>query len=684
MARQSADGGEEVVQDESTISFPKWRGGIIALALCAFFSGVMLRACDLQINQSAALSEEAVSQLTGSVEIRARRGAIYDRNGRELAISVLAESVCARPPQISSPRDVAAVLAPVLEQSELTIFGQLTHDSSFRWLERRVSPYVAEEVRSLGLPGIETMNEWQRFYPMRARAGHLLGFIGDDGYGLEGLEMSQDHILVGETMEIESLRDVHGRSILYQEAPELRELEGTSIVLSIDTQIQRIVERELERVIEEQEAQTGVIVVMDPSTGEILAMTNWPPFDPNQFRILNPSDWRNRAVTDAWEPGSTMKVFTYAAALEAGVVDPDDDLDTAGGRLTVGRYRIHDHHRADSLEAWEVIQYSSNIGAYRMAQRLGDENLYQAFIDFGFGNSTGLGLGGEQSGILETPPWAEIELANRAFGQGLSATPLQLALGFSAIANGGELMEPMLILEVRDKDGNVVEQFQPQVRRRVISEETAALVREAMETVTHEGGTGTNAAIMGIRVAGKTGTAQKVNPETGAYDDIWMVSFIGFLPVEDPIFTIVVMVDEPQHGEFGSDVAAPVFARVAEQALATRGIFVSDSTEDDEEASLGLDTVNIVDESTTGPEPPTFDAVAPNGRVAVPDLQGMPIVDVLVALNELDLDGEIHQWGLVSDQWPTPGASVLPGSTIDVYMTSPYRLEDADLETGGP
>jgi cell division protein FtsI (penicillin-binding protein 3) len=668
-----------IPDDDSTPERPyaHWRAGVIIFFVCALLGGVMVRAYDLQVRRADELSRQAASQVSGTVQIRARRGSIVDREGREMAISVRAESVFSRPDRIAQPEAVAERLTGPLHMSQESLAEILRQDAGFRWLSRRVSPETAGRVRDLDIPGIETVQEWQRYYPMRERAGQIIGFTGDDDSGLEGLEMLLDDLLRGERLEVQGLRDAYGQRIVTRERPNLETLEGSSVVLTIDANIQRVTEREIQRVVLEHDARTAVAIVMDPHTGEILAMTSWPSFDPNAFRTSRPEEWRNRAVTDSWEPGSTFKIFTYAAALDAGEIRPNTRIDSAGGRLRIGRHRIRDTHHDHEQPAWRVIQTSSNIGAYRMAERLGDVRFHQAILDFGFGASTRLGLSGEQVGLVAQPPWAEIELANRAFGQGITVTPLQMALGYSVIANGGLLMAPMLVREIRNIDGDTLERFEPVVRRRVISERTAQQATDALESVTAEDGTGTRGAIPGIRVAAKTGTAQKVNPETGRYDDLWMASFIGFVPADDPMFTIVVMVDEPQGSHYGGTVAAPVFTAIAEEVLAMRGIFRSSDGPDSVEADEVEDDSSVAEVTPFVAEVPEFDE--PLGdRTVVPDFAGLDLVSALALAEDSAVTVDIEDWGVVQHQWPAAGSRVQPGSSIALYLAAPYRLSQTE------
>ena len=669
----TAPENENTTDEASATQFPftLWRGAAIVAVLCILFGGVVFRAYSLQIRRSEELSARAASQLSGAVLIRARRGAIVDRDGREMAVSVRAESVFVRPRQVEAPNEAAALLSQLLPRTEDAIYSDLVHEGNFRWLARRVSPQIADDVRSLGIPGVDTVGEWQRYYPMRHRAGHVLGFTGDEGRGLEGIERTFEDVLAGGVMEVQAMRDAHGQPILGEDIPELEELEGASLVLSIDSRLQRIAEREIEHAVLAFRARTGVAIVMDPHNGDVLAMTNWPPFDPNTFRGSQPSDWRNRSVTDSWEPGSTFKIFTYAAALELGVLEPDDDIDCANGRLRVSRrHRIRDTHREGVIPAWRVIKISSNIGAYRFASAVGEDQLFDFYARFGFTETTGIGLGGEQSGTLAPPPWAEIELANRAFGQGVAVTPLQMALGYSAIANGGELMEPRLVTEVQNKNGETVREYAPVMRRRVVSEEVAQHLTDALVSVVDPEGTGYRAGLPGVLVAGKTGTAQKADPVLGGYGDIWMASFVGFVPADDPMFTIVVMIDEPQGSHYGSDVAAPIFARIAEQSLATRGVFIN--RESNPHGDGGVPVL----EGPVRPPTEALELAAPieesSDRITVPDFAGLHLVEALELAAASGLEAQNHDWGLVRHQWPAAGASVLPSTQVDLYFRSPY------------
>jgi cell division protein FtsI (penicillin-binding protein 3) len=666
---------------------PAWRAGLVVFVLCAMFAAFVARAYHVQVTRADELQARAESQLTGQVRLQARRGAIYDRNGDEMAVSVRASNIFVRPAQVEDPRATARALAPILRRPEADLYEALTADTNFRYLVRGVAPSVWTQVRALDLPGIDHEASWQRYYPMRSRAGLLLGFTDRDGVGLEGIESAYEETLRGGSMTVSGLRDAHGRTVIRDDAPSLEDLEGSSLVLTIDAQIQRAAEQVLEQTVLEQDARTGSIIVMDPNTGEVLAMTSWPHFDPNLPRTGLGEAWRNRSIADTWEPGSTFKVFTYAAAIEAGVINENTPIDCANGRMRIGQHTIRDTHREAIIPAQQVVQVSSNIGTYRIADMLGEDRLEQAFRDFGFGTPTGVPLRGERAGLVAETPWARIELANRAFGQGVTTTPLQMAAAYSAIANGGMLLRPMLVREVRNKDGEVTQTFAPEVVRRVISERTARIATAALESVTRAPGTGRRAALPGVRVAGKTGTAQKVVEGVG-YGDLWMSSFVGFVPADDPMFTILVMIDEPQVGHYGGEVAAPAFASVAEVALATRGIFVEreDDPEDPApaEVSDAADGVASVPEADADADPSSLLGWTPtpsagDDRVIVPDLSGLTLIEALAEAERLGITLRTSDWGVVRHQWPAPGASVPIGSEVELYLRAPYTVEDDPL-----
>ena len=554
---------------------------VVALVLGGCFAGVAVRLVSLMVIQHEELARRAERQHQKIVSLQARRGSIYDRHGRELAVSIETDSLYAVPARIENPRAVAARLAPVLGLNRSWLYRRLDNKRGFVWIQRKLDPERVHRVQALGLGHrvIGFLPEHRRFYPKRELAAHVLGFAGTDNVGLEGLERQYDRFLRGESGWVVTERDALGRTVFPEGLNYRAPSPGASLVLTLDETVQYMAERALDRVMAETRAKSSVAIVMDPYTGEILAMAVRPRFNPNAFQRHRPGEWRNRAITDAFEPGSTLKVFVAAAALEEGLVHPRERLDCSTGRIEVGGKAIRDTHPHGVLTFTEVLQKSSNVGAVIVGLRLGPERMYRYLKAFGFGDKTGIDLPGEVSGTLRRPErWSALSIGALSIGQEISVTPLQLITAFSAIANGGVLMRPYVVREIRDLEGRVVQRFGPQRVRRVISQATARRMTRILMTVVAPEGTGHRAALEDLKVAGKTGTAQKVDPATGRYSDTRSVSsFAGYVPAEDPRVAILVMVDEPQGEAWGGSVAAPVFREIAEQVLTYLNVPPEDS-----------------------------------------------------------------------------------------------------------
>lgn len=628
------------------------------------FVAVAGRVYYLQTVESEKLQERAAIEWNREVVKQARRGDIVDRNGAELAVSVEVPSIHANPRRIDNPERVARQLQPHLKLSYEDLVARLSRDASFVWLERQTRPSAAEAIRGLDITGVHITREYKRYYPLREIAGQLVGFVGIDGQGLEGLERQLDRTLAGGTYEMRVTRDASGRAMLLSDAPQFGKFEGHSVRLTIDEKIQRVAEQALADQVEEFEAKGGWAVAMDVHTGDILALANTPGFDPNRFRHHTSADWRLRSVTDTFEPGSVFKPFVLAAALQEQATSLDKVYDIEDGRLQIGRNMIRDTKRRDELTAAEIIQVSSNVGSYKLAQEVGKETLYNYIRAFGFGQRSDVGLRGEQPGLVwPADRWPEITFANVSFGQGLTTTPLQLAAGTAALANGGLLMKPRIIDAVLDREGNIVEREEPTLVRRVVSEQVAEQVSWAMSLVTIEGGTGTKAAIPHVTVAGKTGTAQKVNPETRRYDpDMWIAGFVGYAPAEAPEVAVVVFIDEPQETHYGGTVAGPAFARITAEALRVRGVMplapgerfqlqeeppealASQAAAPAPQHVVTLPTMRVLD--------PTEDEVA-EGQL--PNFTELTLRQAIDRAREFGFVPEVTGWGRVISQDPPPG-----------------------------
>lgn len=658
---------------------------VVAVIICGL-AAVIGRVYYLQTVKESDLNEMSSDQTSRKIEMEAKRGSILDRSGNELAVTVEVPSIFARPNRMENPRLVARQLAPHLELSFQDLVKKLGKDASFVWIERQAKPRSADAIRELGLDHIGLTTESKRYYPLQERAGQLLGFVGIDGDGLEGLERTYNEELSGGTFELSGMRDARGRTLLTRDLPKFRKFEGNSIVLTIDERVQRVAEESLNEQVEKWNAKGGYAVAVDVKTGEILAMANTPRFDPNRFGEYTSKDWRMRSITDTFEPGSVIKPLVLAAALEEETINLKSQFDTEEGRIKIGRYTIRDSHAHEILSAAEIIQVSSNIGAYKIAQTIGRDKLYESLRGFGFGTRTGLGVRGEQPGLVWPPDrWAEVSFANIAFGQGFTSTPLQTVMAIAAVANGGMLLEPRLLREIRDKDGEIVEQTRPTLVRRVVSETVARKTAWAMSLVTLEEGTGTNAAMEHYTVAGKTGTAQKVNPKTRRYDDdMWIGSFVGFVPAERPEIAIAVMIDEPQDNHYGGVVAAPAFKKIAREALSVRGVM---PVPEEERFDLGTEDdegEQVADTEVSDDEPDEDVTMVPAVRVranegvevpegTLPDLRGLTLREALEKSREVGILPAVDGWGAVVAQKPPPGTDLEYAEDVTLTLSPATR-----------
>jgi cell division protein FtsI (penicillin-binding protein 3) len=538
--------------------------GIFAVALFA----LLARLFDIQILQHHLLSGLAERQYQKSTELRGKRGTIYDRRLRELALSVDRESLYVNPSELSRTPEAVSQVARGLGLKEASILEKMQSDRQFVWLKRKVSPDESATMRSLGMKGIGFVTESQRLYPKQALAGQVIGFVGTDEVGLEGIEHGYESILAGEAVHVMLDRDARGRPLSLRSDGLGQLPQGQDLVLTLDERIQFVAERELREHIARLGARGGVAVVMQPFTGEILALANEAAFDPNGFREAAPKLWRERSITDTFEPGSTLKAILAAAAFEERLVRPDDMFFGEQGSIQVGDLAIRDHEKFSWLTFREVIEKSSNVGAIKVGQRLGKERLYDYLTRFGLGSRTGVDFPGEAPGLLRPPQqWSEVSLASLSIGQELAVTALQLTTAFSALANGGMLVRPHLVKAIM-RDGDVIQETAPAQVHRIIAEATARQVTNILQGVVTRG-TGKAAVVEGCSVAGKTGTAQKFDATLGKYSPQKSIaSFVGYLPAEEPRATILVSIDEPQAGvAWGGVAAAPLFSAIAQQTM---------------------------------------------------------------------------------------------------------------------
>jgi len=545
----------------------KLRITLVGIFFAACLALIGVKAGYLQIYQSSWLAKKASDQYERPFKETGKRGTIYDANLREMAVSINVTSIAAYPPRISNKNATAKAVAKALGMDVNLLKKNLFSNKPFIWIKRQATPNEVYSVNRLNLEGIGFLSEHSRFYPQKTLAAQTIGFTGIDGKGLEGIEFYYDEQLKGSDREFIIFKDALGQEFDAEKTVQT-DYGGRNLVLTIDQAIQYISEKALQEAVVDNSAKSGIAVVMVPGTGAILAMAHYPLLNPNSYKKFDKHLWRNRAITDPFEPGSTMKIFTVAAAIERGNCTPNTIFDCENGEYKIGKNIIHDTHPHGLLTLGDIVKYSSNIGAYKIGKKTGSEALYRTLKDFGFGDKTGINCPGETQGtVIPYKKWRAIDAGAISFGQGISASPLQLVSAVSAIANDGILMKPYIVQAILDQRGRTIKRFGPEPVRQAISSETADAVKKILMSVITKDGTGFNAALDGYTVCGKTGTAQKVN-EKGEYaKGKYISSFVGFAPVEKPEIAVLVIIDEPTKNHYGSIVAAPAFSKIAQETL---------------------------------------------------------------------------------------------------------------------
>ncbi len=539
---------------------------VFSIVLPLLYLFLLLRLWDIQVWRRERLLQKAKEIHLRRYRILPRRGEIVDRNEFPLAFDLPRYSVFYRRTKENVPeaklKKLASFLGEPYERLE-----DLFIRRKFVYLLRNVDENILQGIKEIGIPGVEWEEEFQRYYPTGSLLAPLLGFVGRDRKGLRGIEYFYDSYLQGIKGVGVALRDGKGRllpsSRRYLQTPR----PGYRLVLTLDYRYQYILAEELKKAHERYQARRSVGILMNPNTGEILAMVSFPTFDPGNFQDFSPESYKNLAIEFVYEPGSTFKVITLSAALEEKVVKPEEKIFCEWGSFSLYGHVIHDHEKYGWLTVEDTLVFSSNIGLTKIGMRLGEEKLYQYIKKFGFGSPTGIDLPGEEKGILRPlSQWSGISIGAIPYGQEVGVTPLQLAVAVSAVINGGELLKPFVVKKILDDRGKEVYKRGREVIRRVISPSTSLLMRKIMREVVRRG-TGVRARIEGFEVGGKTGTAQKYEPGKGYQSGKYTASFIGFLPVDKPRFLLLVVVDEPQGGHYGGEIAAPVFRRVMEKIL---------------------------------------------------------------------------------------------------------------------
>ncbi|NOZ85624.1 MAG: transpeptidase family protein [Deltaproteobacteria bacterium] len=658
-------------EDTHSFSWIRIRAILLVAMLFGFGLAVAVKAFELQVMDGAKYDSMARDQYVRSFELPAPRGAIFDRNKHELAISHDVPSVFADPRRIHDAGKTALALARVLRMERGRIERRLKSKKAFVWIARRVGRKEADAVKRLKLGGIGLTMEPRRFYPNGDLAAQVLGFAGVDSVGLEGLEKQFDAVLKGGDQVLRGLRDALGRGALLDAPRPIESLQGMGLVLTIDSAIQNTLEHALSEAVRRSGSKAGTGIVMDPRNGDILAMATEPGFDPNKFSKYSASRRRNRSVTDCFEPGSIFKIYTYAAALDLGVVSPGDIINCENSNYKVSNHIIHDSHPHQNLTVVDAFKVSSNIAAAKIGQKLGPKRLYGYLRKFGFGSKTGISLPGETRGILSPAyRWRPINTATISFGQGVSVSGIQIVSATAAVANNGIRMKPRLVKSLLKPDGSVEKTYPPMSEGRVIRSDTAHELAEIMEKVTGPGGTGRRAAIPGFNVAGKTGTAQKVDPVAGGYSrDKRIGSFVGFVPVEKPRVVVLISMDEPKGVAYGGVVAAPVFAKVAKAALTRLGVRPLYRAAKDGSAKRERpdDLADGTIQDLEGP-PPIPKVRVESGKL--PDFSGLSMRAVARLAGKMGLEIDLYGTGLAVKQEPMPGTVLKKVGVCKVWFKS--------------
>ena len=665
-----------------------------ALFVAAFIGFWMLIVCArlvyLQFSQYESLADRARQQQQNAIDTTPQRGELLDRHGQQLARSVQTVSFFIDPDglDLGQLECTAQHLSQSLGTQYKDLIAELreaqTAKRRFVWIARRLDADEANKIVALNLPGLQSLLEPKRYYPNGSLAAHVLGYVGLDGDGLGGLERSYNSKIAGEPGRLFLEKDANGKPY---ESYEIAAKPGQTVVLTIDQSIQYQAEQALNAAVKNSRAKSGSVIVLDPRSGEILALANAPSFDPNQVAASSAETRSNWALQNIYEPGSTFKVVAFSAALEKKLAKVGDHIDCQMGAITVAGRVIHDHHPFGSLTIAEALAKSSNVAAIKLGLRIGDETMYEYMTRFGFGSKTGIELPGETAGLVrKVQRWQASSIGSIAIGQEVGVTPVQMVAAFGALANDGLRIAPHIIREVRNEAGAVVYQPQPE-QRRVISAETAVALRGMLEGVTLRG-TAKKAQLDGYSAAGKTGTAQKIDPKTRAYSATKFVgSFVGFAPVSNPQIVIIVVIDEPAGAYHGGDVAAPVFREVAEQILPILGVVPDIETKSAPDLVAQVDedpdrAAKLREEQARAEEErkatlPTVDsnggrggevvyAVSTRNAMVMPDLRGRSVRDVARTCAQLGLQVEARGEGRVYKQNPAAGSEVSTGQTIYV------------------
>jgi cell division protein FtsI (penicillin-binding protein 3) len=644
----------------------KQRLSFLFLVFIAMWAGLIFRGTSLKLFPDSRLLQQKEKQFSRSITVPAKRGSILDRKGRELAVSVPSYSLFADPKIITNKNLVAKQLRKILGGSRNQYAKLIAGDQRrFVWVQRKLGPETRDQILELKEKGLGFVEEPTRVYPNNALISQVLGFIGREGHGLEGLEYKYNEVLQGEKLQQIVPRDARGRPLVGDARLLLDQDDGLDLTLTVDQDAQYFLENKLMEALDKHEAQSAVGVILSVKDAEVIAMASVPGADANQARNYALDMRKNRVISDAFEPGSTMKPFIIAAGLESGLIKPSTIIDCEGGKLKVGRRWIHEadaNHRFDKLTVNEVLAYSSNVGSAKIGFKVGDKKAFQFFRKMGFGKKTKVGLPGENRGILHSPPWRKHLLSNIAFGHGLAATPLQMASAFLTIANKGIYLQPTILRSIANKLNGEEVRLPERESYRAMSESVASTLSLMLTQATSGRGTGKAARVPGYPVAGKTGTAQKVDPTKGGYmKGKYISSFAGFLPSHDPRYVVYVAVDSPENDYYGSQVAAPLFSEIGRFLMRKSGI-----------APIILSTADVIEEPPKGSENLKKEILAVSGNSAaelkMPDLTGMTLRMAIQKLKGHSIGLKVKGSGQVFSTSPKAGEVLTSHSKVLIQL----------------
>jgi cell division protein FtsI/penicillin-binding protein 2 len=665
---------------------------VVALSWMLGFGLIMAKLIAVQVLEHDKYAEIGKRIIKDRQVIPAQRGTIYDRNGEILAVDLVHYSLAVFPDKVSNKSSYAKKISEITDIPYLEILSKMRSNDSFAYLAHRLRPQQADQLKRLGISGMVLEKKFSRYYPYRENGSQVLGFCDFDNVAKYGIELEYDHYLRGVPGHAVYLRDAKGNRFPDLNYPVFNPIDGKDVVTTIDIVLQSILEEELTRAVSQHQAISGSALLLDVKTGELLGLANSPGFDPNVYNKYPVKNFKNLAVSDQFEPGSTFKIIALAMALEQLKIDLNSNkIYCEDGHYRIFKKTIHDHKKFGTLTVRQVFENSSNIGTIKLAQRFEAPVFYRYARNFGFGTLTGIDLPAESAGILHNPnEFSASSTCYMSIGYEVAATPLQVACAYAAIANEGKLVQPYVISKVVDNEGHVILSNEPQVIRHVISAETAREMTATLQGVV-ENGTGQSAKIAGVSIAGKTGTAQKLDPTKNVYVSKYIGSFVGFFPVESPRYVLMIMINEPRGEYYGSQVAAPAFRNIVERIIGlpqssniasiqeqyradqNSGAEVTplSSSEDRRDLfdnSTGYKIIKTSHNDSPAPAKASGSIEKPKHENEVPDFTGLTLREVLEKEHHLGLKINMEGSGVVVEQYPRPGAKLKSGTTIKLIL----------------